>query len=88
MKQRLLTFISALFILLLASNCAGIKPFFQAGNVPALTPPRSTNMTQANRHIDNFGYVPSPAEENGIFDMNKRQYRLSASLPASVKFEF
>ena len=88
MKQRLLRLISALFILLLASSCAGIKPLFHAGNVSALIPPDRSNMTEINRHMDSFSYVPSSAEESGILDMNKRQYRLSTSLPASVKFEF
>lgn len=88
MRQRLLTFISVLFILLLASNCAGIKPFFNAGNVPALTPPHSKYMAHSNSNIDVYGYVPTSAEENGIFKPNKGQYRFSVSFPAKARFEF
>ena len=88
MRQRLLTFIAALIILFLTSNCAGIKPFFQVDNVPALTPPRSTHMVHANRHGDKYGYVPTSADENGMINLNKGQYKFSVSLPASAKLEF
>jgi hypothetical protein len=88
MKQRLLTFIAALFILLFATNCAGIKPFFQVGHVPALTPPHSASITQIKSYNDNYSYVPTSAEENGLINRKNRKSRFSASLPASVKFEF
>ena len=88
MKRRLLTFITALAILLLASNCAGIRPFFQVDNSPSFATSGSTRMTQINRHSDSYSYVPSSAEENGIFNRNKNQYKLSVSFPATAKFEF
>ncbi len=88
MKQRLLTFIAALFILLLATNCAGIKPFFQTASVPALTPPGSSHKIQANRYSENYSYVPTSTEEKGMFGKNKGQYKFSVSFPATVKFEF
>lgn len=88
MKQRLLTFISALFILFLTSNCASIKPFFKVENVQSITPHLPTYMTQVNRATDNHSYVPTSAEENGLLNLNKSKYKFSASLPAKVKFEF
>ena len=88
MRQRLLTFISLLFFLFLISNCAGIKPFFHAGNVPALTPPHSTYMTHTNRDYDSYSYVPTSAEENRMFESYKKQHRFSVSFPAKAKFEF
>ena len=87
MRQRLLTFISVLFFLLLISNCAGIKPFFNAGNIPALTPPHS-NMTHTKRNNDSYSYVPTSAEEKGMFKPYKGQHRFSVSFPAKAKFEF
>ena len=88
MKQRLLAFITVLFILFLASNCAGTKPFYKAGNAPGLTFSHTVYTTQLNRHIDNYSYVPTPAEENINSKRIKGQINISVSFPASFKFEF
>ncbi len=88
MKRRLLTFITALFILLLASNCAGIKPFFQVDNSPVFAASGSKSMTQINMHSDSYSYIPSSAQEEGIFNQNKGRHKFSVSFPATAKFEF
>ncbi|MGD9159803.1 MAG: hypothetical protein PVG39_15415, partial [Desulfobacteraceae bacterium] len=77
-----------LFILLLSSNCAGTKPFFKTGKIPALTPPHSTYMTHVNRYSDSYSYIPTSAEENGIFTPGKGQYKFSVSLPVKARLEF
>ena len=89
MKQRLLAFITVLFILFLASNCAGTKPFYQTESAPNLTLHHSVRATQFNRHNnDNYSYVPTSAEENRNFKQSEGQFKISVSLPASFKFEF
>ena len=93
MKKRILEITFTSFILLLASGCAGIKPFFyQTGNIPGLTAPYSARFKPAISNSDNYSYVPSSGvfhdEKKGILNLIKGQYKFSMSLPASMKFEF
>lgn len=79
---------TALILLSLTSGCAGIEPLFGAGNAPRLTPPTYEPITLVNRHNDNFGYIPTSSEENGLTSLNKKRYKFSVFLPNTVKFEF
>ena len=88
MRKGLLTSIFAVFILALTSNCAGIKPFFQAGNAPGMISSCSKNMKIVKGPGYRNSYVPSSAEENGMLNLNRGQYKFSVSFPASVTFEF
>jgi hypothetical protein len=87
MKKRFLTFISALFVLFLTSNCAGLKPFFQ-GSAPGVTSSCFKNMSQDKKQSGKYSYVPAPAEKDEMLNMDSGQYKFSVSLPATVRFQF
>lgn len=88
MKKRLFAFITVLFILFLASNCAGVKHSFNTVITPGPTPPLYMQTTRLLSQDDNYSYAPASAEANGTFFQGYPKYKVSLSLPATVIFEF
>ena len=88
MKKKVFKIIITGTILLLASSCAGMKPFFQAGTAPGLKPQGVKGYTVTYP----FNHPSSSVFNTGSSDLvtiqKNRKWKVSASLPAKFRCEF
>jgi len=92
MRQRIFRITFTIFILLLASSCTGIKPFYKISTVPRLAPPYFTITPPANENKAKYRFNPSSGvfsdENSDILNFKKNQWKAPLSFPISIKFEF
>lgn len=87
MKKQAYKLILAGVALLIVSGCTGMKPLFEVGTVPGLKSPETKGYTVR------YGFHPSTGVfNNGNTDLitvqKDQKWKVSASFPAKMKFEF
>lgn len=100
MKKHIYKFTLSVFIILLFlfSSCTGFKPFFEISNSPQISPlynkQGSSNITPPATYglSEKYSFHPSfrifNDESASILNFKKKQWKVSLSFPASLKFEF
>ena len=87
MKKQLYKIIFAGSVLLLASNCSGMRPFYQTGSVPAMKPQITSGLTVKHCFHPTSGIL-NDKNKDMISIQKDRKWKVSASLPVKLRFDF
>ncbi len=88
MKKQAAKIIFTIAILLLVSCCAGMKPLFQAGTVQGWRSPGAKGYTVTYRFHPSSSRVFNTDSSDLITIQKEREWKVSASLPAKIRYEF